>query len=95
MLCEVSAKLLALLVQHWLVVLSLWPYPDPSWTKAAQTIRKHALPLASAFVRGTAVLRTALRIVRRALVAGCRLNKRKKVPSTFQLLLAVTEEKLA
>jgi hypothetical protein len=93
--CEVYAKVLALLVQHWLVVLSLWTSADRSWTKAAQTIRKHALHLASAFVRGAAALRTALRIVRRALVAGCRLNKRKKVPGTFQLLLAVTEEKLA
>ena len=83
----------ALLVPHWLVGLSLWTAPDRSWTKAAQMIRKHALHRASAFVRGAAALRTTLRIVRRALMAGCRLNKRKKVPSTFQLLLAVTEEK--
>lgn len=44
-LCEVYAKLLALLVQHWLVVTSLWTCPERSWTQAAQTLRKQALPL--------------------------------------------------
>ena len=94
-LCEVYAKLLALLVQHWVLVTSLWAYPDRSAWKAAQTLRKHALHLAGAFVTGLAALHAALQVVQRTLAAGCRLNKRKKVPSTFQLLLALTEEKLA
>ncbi len=94
-LCEVYAKLLGLIVQHWVMVTSLWTYPDRSAWKAAQTLRKHALHLAAAFVAGVAALRAALQVVQRTLAAGCRLNKRKKVPSTFQLLLAVTEEKLA
>jgi len=94
-LCEVYAKLLGLLVQHWVLVSSLWAYPDRSAWKAAQTLRKHALHLASAFATGLSALGAALAIVQRTLAAGCRLNKRKKVPSTFQLLLAVTEEKLA
>ena len=94
-LCEVYAKLLGLLVQHWLLVTSLWRYPDRSAWKAAQTLRKHAVALASAFVAGVAALEAALQVVQRTLAAGCRLNKRKKAPCTFQLLLAVTEEKLA
>jgi len=94
-LCEVYAKLLGLLVQHWLIVTSLWRYPDRSAWKAAQTLGKHALHLAAAFVRGLAALRAALASVQRTLAAGCRLNKRKKVPSTFQLLLAVTGDNLA
>ena len=84
-----------MIVQHWLVVTRLWAWPDRSWVKAAQTRRKHALHLAAAFVCGFAALRAALASVQRTLAAGCRLNKRKKVPSTFQLLLALTEEKLA
>ena len=92
---EVYAKLLGLLMQHWVMVTSLWRYPDRSAWKAAQTLRKHALHLASAFVAGLAALSAALQVVQRTLAAGCRLNKRKKVPSTFQLLLALTEEKLA
>jgi len=94
-LCEVYAKLLALLVHHWVLVTSLWGYPDRSAWQAAQTLRKHAMALASAFVAGVAALGAALKIVQHTLAAGCRLNKRKKVPSTFQLLLAFTEEKLA
>jgi hypothetical protein len=94
-LCEVYAKLLGLLVQHWVIVTSLWTYPDRSTWKAAQTLRKHALHLASAFVRGLHALCEALQVVQRTLAAGCRLNKRKKIPSTFQLLLALTEETLA
>jgi hypothetical protein len=94
-LCEVYAKLLGLLIQQWVMVTSLWPYPDRSAWKAAQTLRKHALHLASAFVKGVQALCEALRVVQRTLAAGCRLNKRKKVPCTFQLLLALTEETLA
>ena len=93
--CEVSAKLLGLRVQHWVLVSSLWAYPDRSAWKAAQTLRNHALPLASAFATGLQALGVALAAVQRPLAAGCRLNKRKKDPSTFQLLLAVTKEKLA
>ena len=94
-LCEVYAKLLGLIMQHWVMVTSLWTYPDRSAWKAAQTLRKQALHLASAFVQGVHALCEALGVVQRTLAAGCRLNKRKKVPSTFQLLLALTEEKLA
>jgi hypothetical protein len=77
------------------MVTSLWRSPDRSAWKAAQTLRKHALHLASAFVAGLAALRAALKVVQRTLAAGCRLNKRKKHPSTFQLLLALTEDNLA
>jgi hypothetical protein len=94
-LCEVYAKLLGLLIHHWVLVTSLWAYPDRSAWKAAQTLRKHALHLASAFAQGMHALCEALRVVQRTMAAGCRLNKRKKVPCTFQLLLALTEEKLA
>jgi hypothetical protein len=94
-LCEVYAKLLGLIVQQGVMVTSLWAYPDRSAWKAGQTLRKYALHLAAAFVAGVAALRAALKVVQRTLAAGCRLNKRKKNPSTFQLLLAVTEEKLA
>lgn len=94
-LCEVYAKLLALVIQHWVIVTSLWTYPDRSWHKAAQTLRKHALHLASAFVGGLRALSRALKVVQRTMVAGCRLNKRKKAPCTFQLLLNLTTGELA
>jgi hypothetical protein len=83
-LCEVYAKLLAMLVQHWVFLVSFWAYPDRSLTKAAQTVQKHALHLASAFTSSQR-LGKALLIVKRCLAAGCRMNRRKKHPNTCQL----------
>ena len=34
-LCEVYAKLLAMVIQHWLVLVSCWHYPDRSWRTAS------------------------------------------------------------
>ena len=88
-LCEVYAKLLAMLVQHWVFLVSLWAYPDRSLTKAAQTVQKHALHLASAFAR-VKRLADALGTVKRCLAVGGRMNRRKKHPNTYQLLLEAT-----
>jgi hypothetical protein len=90
-LCEVYAKLLAMVVQHWLFLVSCWAYPDRSLPKAAQTVRKHALHLASTFGT-TTQLHRALGTIQRCLKTGCRLNRRKKAPNTYQLLLDVTDE---
>src|SRR5512135_207730 len=46
-LCEVYAKLLALVIQHWLVLVGCWQYPDRSWRKASKTIRRYALQILS------------------------------------------------
>jgi hypothetical protein len=90
-LCEVYAKLLAMVVQHWVFLVSCWAYPDRSLTKAAQTVRKHALHLASAFGDPDAISR-AMATIQRCLAAGCRMNRRKKAPNTYQLLLDLTDE---
>lgn len=89
-LCEVYAKLLAMVVQHWLLLLGCWGYPHRSLTKAAQTVQKHALHLASAFRQWSMLVR-ALTTVQRCLAAGCRMNRRKKHPNTYQLLLEAVE----
>jgi hypothetical protein len=85
-LCEVYAKLLAMVVQHWLLLTGCWAYPDRSLVKAAQTVRLHALHLASALAC-PAALGAAITLIHRCLAAGCRLNRRNKKPNTYQLLL--------
>ncbi len=85
-LTEVFAKLLAMVVQHWLLLVSCWAFPDRSLLKAAHTIRQHALSLASALAY-PAFLDHILAVVQRCVAAGCRLNRRKKKPNTYQLLL--------
>jgi hypothetical protein len=85
-LCEVYAKLLAMVVQHWLLLTGCWAYPDRSLVKAAQTVRQHAMHLASALAC-PAALCTAITLIHCCLAAGCRINRRKKKPNTYQLLL--------
>jgi hypothetical protein len=85
-LCEVYAKLLALLVQHWLLVLSCWAYPDRSLTQAAQTIQRYATSLALA-LGCPARLGEVITNILRCLQTSCRITRRRKHPSTYQLLL--------
>ena len=88
-LCEVYAKLLAMVVQHWLFLVSCWTSPHRSLTKAAQTVQQHALHMASTFGRLPALV-MAITTVMRCLAAGCRMHRRKKHPNTYQLLLEAT-----
>jgi CRISPR/Cas system-associated endoribonuclease Cas2 len=93
-LCEVYAKLLAMVVQHWLLLISCWRYPDRSVRKAAQTVRRHALHLAANAQCATR-LAAVISTIQRCLTTGCRINKRKARPHTYQLLLSVTDGALA
>jgi len=85
-LCEVYAKLLALLVQHWLLLVSCWSYPNRSLQKAARTVQRHALHLASRFGCQKSLCKV-IATIQRCLAVGCRINKRKVAPHTYQLLL--------
>jgi hypothetical protein len=38
-LCELCTKLLAMVIQHWVLLTSCWRSPDRSLVKAAQTVR--------------------------------------------------------
>ncbi len=93
-LCEVYAKLLAMLIQHWLFLVGFWQFPNRSFVKASQTIRKHALHLGSTF-GSTAALEAAIQVVNRCLEVGCRINKRKTDLRNFQLLSCLIPEILA
>ena len=93
-LCDGYAKLLAMIIQHWVALIDLWGYPDRSLVKAAQTVQKYALQLATGLWSHVRT-RETLEIIARCVTAGCRMNRRKKQPNTYQLLLAVTESALA
>ncbi len=84
-LCEVYAKLLGLVLQHWLCLPMAWRHLDRSLVKAAQTIQKFALALASTLVAPRRFQQT-LAALQRCLAAGCRMNRSVKAPRTFQLL---------
>jgi hypothetical protein len=84
-LCEVYTKLLALLIQHWVLLVSCWQFPDRSLTKAIHTVRRFALSLAIAWP-SPAALCSVLSIISRCLAHGCRIFRKRKYPATFQLL---------
>ncbi len=85
-LCEIYAKLIAMVVQHWILLVGCWLFADRSLTEAAKTVRMEATCLVGA-IRSAARLVAALADIRRCLAAGCQIDHRKSKPSTFQLLL--------
>ncbi len=87
-LTEVYAKLLAMVIQHWVLVVTSWQYPERSMVKGAQTVRAHACYLACVFPNADQ-LTAALASIARCLAAGGRINKRRKRPNTCQVLQAV------
>lgn len=93
-LCEVYAKLLGLLIQHWILIVTGWAYVNRSWFKAGQTIRQHSLALGTQLARLERA-EEVLNLIGRCLAKGARLNTRKTAPNTYQLLLACEEQPLA
>jgi hypothetical protein len=89
-LCEVYAKLTAMIVQHWLLLTSSWAYPDRSMVKAARTVRDHAMVVVYALT-GFIDMTPVIEQIGRCLASGCRMNPRRKAPNTYQLLLNVKE----
>jgi hypothetical protein len=85
-LCEVYAKLLGMVVQHWILLVSCWSHANRSLVKASHTVRGHALQMAVVFGNRHLFCRI-LEVIRRCLTAGCRLNKRRRKPAAYQLLL--------
>ena len=85
-LCEVYAKLLAMLIQHWILVMSSWGYADRSILKAGKVVQMLAWPLAMAVKSAGEMLRV-IRVAKKLIAGTCRINKRRKAPSSFQLLL--------
>jgi hypothetical protein len=84
-LCELYAKLLAMVLQHWCLLVGGWAIPQRSWVKAAETIRAHT-PLLACALGGRLRLTAALEHLVQTLAAGCRQNSRRQQPSTYQLL---------
>jgi hypothetical protein len=79
-LCEVYAKLAAMVLQNWLIQLGCWQDPHRSLFKAAQVVRREANRLMVALYKGG--LEEEVRDILRCMRSGCRLNTRKQAPNT-------------
>jgi len=91
-LCEVYAKLLGVLLQHWLMLLSCWDDPHRSTIGVSEIVRDQAVVLAHGF-GGRLSLTQAVRLVCEAIrqAAGRSIAGRSDRPSTSRLLLTFGE----
>lgn len=83
-LCELYAKLLALVIQHWLITAGCWHDPHRSLVKAAQVVRREAGRLMVALGDGT--LERVLSSIVECMQSGCRLSTRRSAPNTSQFV---------
>jgi hypothetical protein len=84
-LCEVLAKLIGAVLQHWLLLVSCWQDPARSLRKAAKAVRGMALALAAS-LHELAALERCIAVIERCLRVAARINKRRKQPHSYQLL---------
>jgi len=85
-LTEIYAKLMAVLIQQWLLLASVWHIPNKSIVLAAALIQKFAI-LVQLFLKDSASLKMLLVTIVKLLQSTPNLLKRKKHPSTNQTLL--------
>jgi len=85
-LCELYAKLIAMLIQHWLILTGGWTRADRSLGRAAKTVRAHARGIAIALPRPRR-LHAVLSAIARGLATGPGVTRRRHHPSHAQLLL--------
>jgi hypothetical protein len=84
-LCEVYSKLIALVIQHWIVVVGCWVASAKSLRKASGVARELGLTLAGA-LKDLARLEWVLKLGVSAMQAGVHSHKSKTDPRTYQLL---------
>lgn len=84
-LCEVYAKLLVVVLQHWVLLVGGWTPGDRSLVRAIRPVRAAGLPIALALA-DVAALTATLTALLPAFAAGGRVAKRRKRPNAAQLL---------
>lgn len=84
-LCELYAKLLIVMIQHWIFLTGLWHIPERSLVKGGQMIKEQAARLAACF-NNLHTLTQLLREFTERFQIGCRQNSRKTRPNTWRQL---------
>ena len=84
-LCEVYAKLTAMVIQHWVLLVTCWAFVDRSLTHATKSIRDHAVTLLLVLPSRRGLI-GVLAAIADGLAGGGRIGSRRKKPSLFQLL---------
>jgi hypothetical protein len=85
-MAEFWAKLIGVVLQHWLLVTTAWPDERRSLWKAARVIRKRVVLLIEALDGEIERLVEVLEKISKGIANAARMTPRKKRPSLFQLL---------
>jgi hypothetical protein len=80
---EISAKLLGLLIAHWVTLIECWQAPNRSLVQAQQVMRWMA-PVLALGVAGVVSLETMLQRTSQAMASGCTVKPRRHKPATYQ-----------
>jgi hypothetical protein len=90
-LSELYAKLIGMVIHHWIMLTGTWQRPNRSIVKISREIRKHARELAKSFSSGIGDrIYETLTEIQRCLSKVRGVSKRKTKPSAYQLLLGLT-----
>lgn len=82
---EIYAKILGLLIEHWMTILGCWQDPQRSLRKAQQVTQLGTAALGFALI-GEMSLERVITIITGAMSKGCRIDSRRKKPNTYQLV---------
>jgi hypothetical protein len=86
-LTEIYAKMVAMIMQHWMLLTSCWQAPDRRLPKAAKIVRREAVHMPEALRAGDAAWVACLTRLQQKLARAGRQTPRQKEPNTYQLLL--------
>lgn len=89
-LSEIYAKLISLIIQHWILLTCCWHVLDRSLTKAARVLRRFALAIARRLYSLPGICEI-LQLLARILPVSCHLNRRAQ-PNSYQILLAESQD---
>lgn len=92
-LCEVYAKLLALVVHHWFLLLSCWDDPHRSLSGVAEVLREQVPTLVHGLT-GHLPLQRAVRFIVESVRGGCSIPPRSTRVNTSRLLQSAWESGL-
>lgn len=83
-LCDIYAKLLGLVMSHWLMIVGCWHIPSRSMVKATKAIQSNVVLIARALA-GKGDLMEVLQEVVEGLET-CRMDSRRASPNAYQLM---------
>jgi hypothetical protein len=92
-LCEVYVKLLALVIQHWFLLLSCWEDPHRSLAGVAEVLREQVPTLVHGLT-GHLPLQRAVRLIVECVRGGCSIPPRSTRVNTSRLLQSAWESGL-